>query len=518
MPMEPHATLAMWDGDGLTVYESTQNAQGTRDAIAKLFGVDRQRVRIINRYVGGGFGSKGSPRAQLVIAAMAARVVGRPVKMALTRQQMFPVSGYRSPTIQRVRLGASRDGRLVAFEHRAAAQTSRLHDFAEPCTTGTRTMYAAADRFDTHRLTRLDVPTPCFCRAPGEAPGFFAVESALDELAVALQIDPVELRITNDTATDPSTGREYSSRNLVACLREGGRLYGWAQRQNDEHDGWRTGHGVASSMYPTHQLPSRAAVTADPGGTFAVEIGAVDIGTGSATALLQIAAEQLQVPISQVTIDIGDTTLPHAVGAFASLGTASWGHAVHLAGRQMRQTLDELGEVPVGGLRVEVDTAEEMKRQPPRVSAAFGAQFASVRVNQFTGEIRVDRLLGVFAAGRIVNPRMARSQLIGGMTWGISMALHEETALDPNLGEYVTSDLASFHFAACADVPRIEASWIEEEDADINPVGAKGIGEIGIVGTAAAIANAVYDATGVRVRRLPVRLDHVLAADGWLRS
>ncbi len=510
MALEPHASLAIWEEDQLTVFESSQYAYEARDVIAKLFALGPEQVRVINGYVGGGFGSKGSPRPQMVIAAMASRVVGRPVKMALTRQQMFPVSGYRGPTVQRVRLGANRDGELTAFEHRAAAQTSRLHDFAEPCTTGTRTMYAAANRFDTHRLTRLDVPTPSFCRGPGEAPGFFAVESALDELAIASGVDPVELRIRNDTTRDPSTGHEYSTRNLVACLEEGARIYGWSRRRNQEAEGWRTGHGVASSMYPTYQMPSRAAIVAYPDGTFAVRLAAVDIGTGSRTALLQIAAEQLQVPLARVNVEIGDTSLPYAVGAFASLGTASWGHAVHLAGREMRQLLEGTDTIPPEGLRVEVDTAEEIQARPAKANAAFGAQFAQVSVRRHTGEVRVDRLVGVFAAGRIVNPRTTRSQLIGGMTWGISMALLEETALDPNLGEYVTSDLASFHFASCADIPRIEASWIEEDDADINPVGVKGVGEIGIVGTAAAIANAVFDATGVRVRSLPVRLDDLL--------
>lgn len=511
LPLEPHATLASWEHGRLTVYESTQFPHGERESLAKLFGIESDAVRVISRYVGGGFGSKGSLKPQAVTAAMAAQLTGRPVRLALSRRQMFALTGYRGPTIQHVRLGAERDGRLISFEHRALAQTSTVHDFVEPCTTGTRIMYAAPDRFDTHEVARLDVPTPNFCRGPGEAPGFFALESALDELAHALGMDPVQLRLRNETLTDPSTGQPFSTRGLAECLTEGARRFGWRQLPVRRDGPWRLGQGMTSSMYPTYQVQSSARARAYPDGTYLVEIGAADVGTGSATVLSQVAADALEVELERVTVAIGDTALPWAVGAFASLGTASWSHAVHLSCRRLLEALEEHdGPLPSGGLVVEASSADELAQQRDFSRAAFGAQFAQVRVNTDTGEIRVDRLYGLFAGGQIINMRTARSQLVGGMTWGVSMALHEETVLDPNLGEYVNNDLAGYHVAAMADIREIEAEWLPEHDEEINPVGAKGIGEIGIVGTAAAIANAVFDATGIRIRELPIRLDRVL--------
>jgi xanthine dehydrogenase YagR molybdenum-binding subunit len=514
MPMEPHASLAAWSASGLTLYDGTQFTHGTRAAIARLFELAIEEVRVISHHVGGGFGSKGSPRPQAVIAVMAARVVGRPVKIALTRRQMFPIAGHRSPTLQRVRLGADADARLTAWEHEALAQTSTLNEFCEPATTGTRHMYAAPNRFNTHQLVRLDVPSPGFCRAPGEAPGFFATESAIDELASECGVDPVELRVRNEPEADPDSGLPFSSRGLVECLTEGAARFGWAERRSRaRRDGRRlVGTGVASSFYPTFQQPSqaRARVTADA--DYVVQIAASDVGTGARTALAQIAAEQLDVPLERVRLELGDSSLPYAIGAFGSQGTAAWGHAVDLACRRLRERLDEHGGVvPAEGLEVHADTTDELQARAPYSRSAYGAQFAEVHVDVDSGEIRVSQLLGVFGVGRVVNPVTARSQLIGGMTWGISMALLEESVLDPAFGDYVANDLASYHVAAAADVPKIEVAWLDEVDPHIGPVGAKGIGEIGIVGTAAAIANAVSHATGVRVRELPIKLEDVLA-------
>ena len=511
-PMEPHASLAVWLGDELTLYDSLQGAFAAQQALAKLFALPPASVHVINEHVGGGFGSKGTVRLGAVLAAMAARAVGRPVKVVLGRQHMFTVVGYRTPTIQRVRLGADADGQLTAIEHAAIEQTSTVLEFAEQTTVATRIMYAAGSRRTSHRLAALDVPTPRWMRAPGECPGMFALESAMDELAVATGVDPVEIRIRNEPDVEPESGKPFSSRNLVACLREGAERFGWAARDprpGVRRDGrWLVGTGVAASTYPSYVGPSTASAAAEPGGGFVVRISAADIGTGARTVLTQIAADALRVRVEEVRVEIGDSSFGQAALAGGSMGTASWGWAVTRACERLRAALDDHGGD--GRLEVHVDTAEEVKARTGFAYHAFGAQYAEARVDLDTGEVRVPRLLGVFGVGRIVNPRTARSQLIGGMTMGLSMALHEEGVLDPAFGDYVNHDFAGYHVAAAADVADIDAVWVDEQDEHVNPLGVKGIGEIGIVGTAAAVANAVFHATGVRVRDLPIRLDKLL--------
>jgi xanthine dehydrogenase YagR molybdenum-binding subunit len=512
-PMEPHATLAVWEGGDLTLYDSNQGAPAHRDAIADVFGLAPERVRVISPHVGGGFGSKGTPRPNAVLAAIAAKVVERPVKVAVTRQQMFAVVGYRTPTIQRLRLGAGADGRLSAIAHEVVEQTSTLKEFAEQTAVVTRVMYAASNLRTTHRLARLDVPTPSWMRAPGECPGMYALESAMDELAIACRIDPVELRIVNDTDVEPEGGKPFSSRNLAACLREGAERFGWEGRDPEpgvRRDGrWLIGTGVAASTYPAYRRPARASARAEPDGSFTVRVGAADIGTGARTALTQIAADALGTAPDRVRMEIGDSALPKAGVAGGSMGTASWGTAVVRACEALRAKLGD-GPPPSEGADAEADTSEEIEGQRKLARHGFGAQFAEVRVDTDSGEVRVPRLLGVFAVGRIINPKTARSQFIGGMTMGMGMALHEESVLDLEFGDYLNRDLAQYHVPACADVREIEATWIDEDDAELNPMGSKGIGEIGIVGTAAAIANAVYHATGTRVRDLPIRLDRLV--------
>jgi len=518
-PLEPHTTLAIWSDDGngesVTVYDTCQGVDIRLNDIATAFGLSPERVRVIAPYVGGGFGSRGFTHPYAILAVMAARVVGRPAKLAQTRPQMFGPVGYRSPTIQHIRLGAGRDGRLTAIAHEVVAQTNALYEMTEPAAVPTRTMYATPNFLTTHRLARLDLPANSWMRAPGESPGMFALESAMDELAVACGLDPIELRVRNEPAVDPETGRPFSSRGLVACLREGAQRFGWAKRdlQPRTHRAgrWLVGTGVAASTYPAVQLPATARVAIDGAGRYRVSIAAVDIGTGAWTALTQIAADALEAPVEQVQLEIGDSALPQAFPAWGSTGTASWGWAIVEAARTLRARLrDEFGGiVPAAGL--EASGAFNGNAAAQQFSMhAFGAQFAEVRVNEDTGEVRVPRLLGVFAAGRIINPKTARSQLLGGMTWGLSMALHEESVLDPRFGDYVNHDFAGYHIATNADVGTIEVAWIEEDDPHVNPIGAKGIGELGIVGTAAAIANAVYHATGIRVRDLPITLDKLL--------
>jgi xanthine dehydrogenase YagR molybdenum-binding subunit len=505
--IEPHATVAMWEAGGLTLYDSTQGASPTRDAIARAFGLDPSQVRVIAPHVGGGFGSKGTPRPHVVVAAMAARVAGRPVKLAVTRQQMFALTGYRTPTIQRLRLAAGHDGDLTAIAHDVVEQTSTVAEFAEQTAVVTRMLYAAPNRRTSHRLAALDVPTPSWMRAPGECPGMFALESAMDELACALQIDPIELRVRNEPDVDPETGMPFSSRNLVACLREGAERFGWdADRRAPalRRDGdWLIGSGVAASTYPARRRPSQALARREPDGRYVVQVAAADIGTGARTVLTQIAADALGVAVDDVRVELGDSSYPNAPVAGGSMGTASWGSAVVKACAALRAGV---------GREATADTSDDVESDEPYARHGFGAQFAEVRIHALTGEIRVARMLGVFATGTIVNPRTARSQFIGGMTMGIGMALLEGSTIDRLYGDYVNHDLASYHVATYADVAELEATWIHEDDGHLNPMGSKGIGEIGIVGGAAAIANAVHDATGVRFRRLPIRLDDVLAA------
>jgi xanthine dehydrogenase YagR molybdenum-binding subunit len=514
-PMEPHATTAQWDGDRLTVYDSNQGATRVHQQLAQVFGLDGSAVRVVSEHVGGGFGSKGSARPQAVLAAMAARMLDRPVRVTLSRQQQFSLVGYRTPTIQRVRLGADRSGRLAALDHEVFEQTSTVLEFAEQTALFSRVMYAAPNLRTRHRLVALDVPTPRWMRAPGEAPGSFAVESAMDELAEACGIDPIELRVRNEPTVEPEGGRPFSSRNLVACLREGASRFGWAGR--DPRPGarrdkrWLIGTGVAASTYPARSAPWTATVSAEANGAFVVRVTAADIGTGARTALTQVAADELGVPLERVDVRIGDSDYGPAMIAGGSMGMASWSWAVVKACRQLCADIEEHGGVPDAGLIARADTTDDIAAQANLARHAFGAQFAEVRVDVDTGEIRVPRLVGVFAAGRVVNAKTARSQLVGGMTWGLSMALFEESLMDAEFGDYLNHDLAGYHIAANADVQRIDVSWLDEQDDQLNPLGIKGIGEIGIVGTAAAIANAVYHATGHRQRHLPIRPDRVLS-------
>lgn len=512
--MEPHAATARWEGGRLDVVDSNQGTGWVAGELASLFSLDPGSVRVRSEHVGGGFGSKGLAPHQ-VAAVMATTLLHRPVRVVLTRRQMFSLVGYRSPTAQRVRLGADTDGRLCAFDHQSLSQTSTVHEFVESSAGVGRVMYDAEAHRTGHRLVRLDVPTPTWMRAPGEAPGSFALESAVDELAEKCGLDPIELRTRNEPGAGPVSGLPFSGRNLLACFEEGARRFGWADR--DPRPGvrregrWLLGTGVAAASFPAGAGPSTAAVTAEADGRFTVRINAADIGTGARTAMASVAADALRVDPDRIAVRLGDSDLGPAWIAGGSMGTRSWAWAVRLAADELRELLALGGTVPPEGLTARSDTADAIGALAQKERHSFGAQFAEAAVDVTTGEVRVRRLLGIFAAGTIVNPLTARSQLIGGMTWGLSMALHEEAVRDRASGGHVNADLAGYHVAAHADVPHIEADWVADHDPD-DPVGIKGIGEIGIVGTAAAIANAVRHATGVRHRRLPIRPDRVLAA------
>ncbi len=519
-PMEPHACTAVWEHDGLTLYNSDQGPYMTAGAIAGLFGLAPEQVRVVAEYIGGGFGSKATmSRPPAILAAMAAKVVGRPVKLALTRQQMFALISYRPPSIQRVRLGADPAGRLVAIDHEAITQTSRIHEYVDQIGASTRIVYAAPHRRVVHRVVRLDVPTPGFMRGPGHASGMFALEVAVDELADRLGVDPIALRITNDTDVEPWSGREFSSRSLVQALQTGAERFGWAPRgagaggaqaPRREH-GWIVGTGVAAAHHPDYRFGSTARARALPDGRFEVRIAASDIGTGARTVLLQVAADALGVASDRIALTIGHSASGQAMMAGGSMGTSSWTWPVDMACRELAARIAR-EEIPRDGIEVLADSAEAVSAAGALARHTFGAQFAEVAVDVRTGEVRVRRMLGVFAAGTIVNARTARSQFYGGMIMAHGQALLERTEIDPADGDFANHDLASYHVPAHADIGDLEVVMLDERDRSGHPVGVKGIGELAMMGGAAAIANALSHVTGHRFRDVPIRIEDVRSA------
>ncbi|MGY1593865.1 xanthine dehydrogenase family protein molybdopterin-binding subunit [Geodermatophilus sp. SYSU D00708] len=511
-PIEMHTSMARWDGDNLTLWDANQGPHTIVKDLVAAFGLEEGRARVVSPYVGGAFGSKAFTHPHQILAAMAARVVGRTVVLELTRQQMFSLVGHRTPTIQRLRLGADRDGRLTAVSHEVVEHTARISEFAEQTATCTRVMYAAPNRRTTHRLARLDVPPPTIMRAPGETPGMFALESAMDELAHAAGVDPVELRVRNEPAEDPERGIPWSSRSLVPCLRTGAERFGWAGRDprpGVRTDGrWLVGTGVAAATYPARRRKADCRISVDGRGRYTVEIDGSDIGTGAWTALSQIAADALGVGMGDVELRIGDSRLPFAGGAGGSTGLASWGSAIVLTAREVRRRLEGFGgQLPPDGVTVDGGVDGPSPHAERYSMHSFGAHFVEVRVDADTGEVRVPRATSVYAAGTIVNAKTARSQFLGGFCMGLSMALHEESVQDEEFGHYANHDLAEYHIATNADVGEIDISWLEEEDPLVNELGLKGIGEIGITGAAAAVANGYWHATGKRIRDLPITPD-----------
>jgi xanthine dehydrogenase YagR molybdenum-binding subunit len=527
-PMEPHATIAAWEGDKLTVHDATQYVMGDRDVLASTLGIAPANVRIVSYFVGGGFGCKGLMWSHVPLAAMAARAVGRPVKLALSRRQMFGPVGARPLTEQHVVLGAKRDGTLTAVQHDSVSYTSRFEDYTEPCANVTRMLYAVPNQVTTHRLVKLDLGAPTFQRAPGEAPGTFALESAMDELATSLGMDPVALRLKNYAETDPESGRPWSSKSLRECYRIGADRFGWSKRQRDPgmmRDGnVLVGYGMASAAYPTYRMPASASarLTADGAGNVRalVQTASQDLGTGTYTVMTQVAADALGLAPEQVRFELGDSRMPPSPVSGGSMTAASTGSAVYEVCREARKQLSAQGVTDNASL------ATFLARQPDRSfsvtassapgaesqrysSHAFGAVFTEVRVDHDLGEIRIPRIVAAYGAGKILNPKTGRSQLQGGIVWGVGMALEEETLVDPHTGRYVNADLAEYHVPVNADIGQLDVTFVDEVDPYVNPIGVKGIGEIGITGVAASIANAVYNATGVRVRELPITLDKV---------
>ncbi|GBD47900.1 xanthine dehydrogenase family protein molybdopterin-binding subunit [Methylopila sp. Yamaguchi] len=514
MALEPHAAIASWEGDEVTVRTSTQNVANTRKALAATLEIPLEKVRIVSPYVGGGFGGKLGMRAEVVLAAFGARTLKRPVKVAQSRQQVFSNVGHRPEAIQRVRLSATRDGKLTGVSHEVWMQSSPIEEFAEQTASSTRALYGAPSILTRHRLVNLDMQGGEPVRAPGEAPGLLALESAVDELAHKLGLDPVEMRILNDTQTDPEKKVPFSSRKLVECLREGAARFGWSDRPKaprERRDGpTLIGYGVAAAIRPNYLGPCAATVRVAEDRTVRVRTDMTDIGTGTYTILAQVAAEELGVPLHAVTVELGDSRFPVSPGSGGSWGAASSASAVLDAARKVKAEMARTDEARVFEATGSVKGMRETQSYKDYSQYCFGAHFAEVAVDEDTGEIRLRRMLGAFAAGRILNAKTARSQMIGGMIWGVSSALFEEAVVDPRFGHVVNGDLGEYHVAAHADVPNVDAFFIEEHDDKANPLGAKGVGELGICGAGAAVANAVFNATGVRVREFPITLDKVL--------
>jgi xanthine dehydrogenase YagR molybdenum-binding subunit len=551
-PIEPHATIAAWDGDKLTVHDATQFVFGVRHELATRFGLKPEDVRVLSPFVGGGFGGKGIAWPHTYLAVAAAKHVNRPVKLVLTREQMYACVGGRTPTRQRVALGADKEGKLTALIHTGRTATSTTNTFAEQFTFPARHLYASPNIHVAQEVIELDVCPMTFMRAPGETPGTFALESAMDELAVALKMDPVELRLKNDPEKDPTRGTPFSSRKFKEAYRLGAEKFGWAKRNPEPRsmkDGrFLVGMGVASAFYPVYRFPASARVEILADGTALVQSGCQDMGMGTATAQTQIAADLLGLPVEKVRFELGDTALPFAMVAGGSTQTVSVGAAVTAAcaavkgallalarnadGSPLKGAKDEQVAFRDGGLyrtddpkvgesfgaildrakkksveaKADAKPGEEDKKWSMQ---SYGAQFCEVRVDPDFGTVRVSRFAGAFDVGRVVNAKTARSQFIGGITMGIGMALLESTHRDGRNGRILNADLADYLVPVHADIPALEAYWVGEPDPH-TPMGAHGIGEIGITGVAAAVANAVYHATGKRVRDLPITPDKLL--------
>ncbi|WP_454748312.1 xanthine dehydrogenase family protein molybdopterin-binding subunit [Ciceribacter selenitireducens] len=553
--MEPHAVVAQWDGDKLTLDMPNQALAMSCASYAAYFGIPPENVVIRSPFLGGGFGSKAILNGPQILAMIAARMLGRPVKLALSRSQMYGPVGHRGNTWQTLRIGVDEEGQITALHHRALSATSSFDDFIEPAANASTHLYASPALLSEHQAIRLDVGTPGPMRAPGEASGSAALEVAMDEAAEACGMDPLEFRLKNYAEKEPGTGRPYSSKALRECYAEGARRFGWASRplaprRLRDEDGFLVGWGMGTALFPCPHFPAQARATLRADGTALVETAGVDMGQGAWTALAQIAAESLGLDPDKVEFHSGVSTLPDAGVAGGSAHTASAGLALHNAGRDVIDQLAAFatndpasplfgaGNIGVvaragrlhrrddesrseayaellarAGQREIVGTGQSAR--DPQLGQAYamyshGAVFAEVKVDPDLGQVRVTRLVGAFAAGRIINPRLVESQYFGGMIWGASFALHEEAIIDRRTGRIMNADLAEYHVPVNADMPSLEAILIPEEDPYVNPLGVKGVGEIGVTGTVGAVANAVWHATGVRVRKFPIRIENLI--------
>ncbi|RWP69033.1 xanthine dehydrogenase family protein molybdopterin-binding subunit [Mesorhizobium sp.] len=522
-PIEMFATIASWQGDSLTLWDKTQWVHNVAEEIAAVFGIAADNVRVISPFVGGAFGSGLRCWPHVTLAALGARVAGRPVKLVLSRREMYYGVGYRPHTVQRAALGASRDGQLQAIRHEGHQETSTYEEFTEALLSATRFMHSCPNVHTRHRIAPMNVHTPTYMRAPGEASGMYALESAMDELAVALNMDPVELRLRNEPDRNEFRDLPFSSRSTKDCYRAAAERFGWAQRNaapRSMRDGRvLIGWGMASATYPMNYAPASAMARLLPDGTAEVMSAASDMGPGTWTSMTQVAADTLGLPIERVKFTLGDTRLPRAPIHGGSMTMASVGSAVQAACRKARDealaradandledAMKRLGQVIEA--TGDVAPGDETKRFSMH---AFGAVFVEVAVDPDLGETRVRRMVGAYGAGRVVNPKIARSQCIGGMIGGIGMALMEHSVVDPRNGRVTNANLAEYAVPVHADAPPVmDVIFVDEHDPHVNPLGVKGLGEIALVGVAPAIANAIFHATGKRVRELPITPDKLL--------
>jgi xanthine dehydrogenase YagR molybdenum-binding subunit len=542
--MEPHSAVATWDGAELTVYSGNQGSNLQSGEIADALGLEHDAVRALNPFVGGAFGGKGRTSTPAFLASAAAKVLGKPVKASLTREQVFTVTAGRAATVQKMTVGADTDGSLIALRHESWCTTDLGRSFVEPTSHGTsREWYATKNLGISQKVVPLNIPPTTFMRAPGEAPGSFALESAIDELAIALNMDPIELRLRNNSTAPPGKDLQWSSKHLDECYRIGAARFGWARRTpNGRVDGdWLVGMGTATAMFPALRFPATVGITLNEDDTALVATSGADPGTGLLTVLNVVGAESLDIPPDRVNPQLGDSALPPGGMSGGSTATASAGTAIMITAAKIIDDLLKLAAepgAPFAGQEVSYAAGRvlaggrsmsfgEILRALGRTTlsaqgssapgeeltkhsfSSFGAQFVEVKVHRLTREARVSRMMGVFDAGRIINDQTARSQLAGGMIWGVSAALHEALEIDPN-GRFANGDFANYLLPVNADIPEVDVHFVKYPDTLHNAMGAKGIGEIGTVGMAAAVANAVHNATGIRVRHIPILIEDLM--------
>ncbi|HEX8565340.1 MAG TPA: xanthine dehydrogenase family protein molybdopterin-binding subunit [Pyrinomonadaceae bacterium] len=519
-PIEPHASVALWEGEKLKIFDKTQYVYNVRNHLASIFGIPAENVTVISPFVGGAFGAGLRPTYQAMLAAMAARELKRPVKIVFTRKQMYTGHGYRPYTIQKVALGADKNGKLTAIVHEGVGNTSPFEDYKEDVTAVSQQMYACPNVRVDYKVAKTNLSTPFAMRAPGAVSGMFALESALDELAYALKIDPLELRLINYAETDPQNGKPFSSKALRECYTQGAEKFGWKNRKMEPRsmrDGkLLVGWGVATGRWGAFQAPATVKIVLKPDGTALVQSAASDMGPGTYTTITMIAAENLGLPMEKVKFELGNSDLPQAPVHGGSLTTASIGTAVQECCLKMMKKIGDLAGRETADfasvLRTKnLDKLEETHQSMPNFGergkysiASHGAQFVEVKVDEDIGKISVTRVLAMTAAGKVINPKAAHSQEMGGAIWGIGMALTEETEIDHRYGRIINPNLQHYHVPTNGDVFEIETVFVEEDDKIVNPLGVKGMGELGMVGVPAAIANAVFHATGKRIRDLPI--------------
>ncbi|MGB9313752.1 MAG: xanthine dehydrogenase family protein molybdopterin-binding subunit [Pseudolabrys sp.] len=553
--MEPHVTLAVWDDDGkLTLYDSTQMVVGTMKLASAVLGVPEEKINVVCEFLGGGFGGKSWSWPHTLLVALAAKVVNRPVRLQLSRAQMYSMVGHQAATVQTIALGADHDGKLTGIRHDSVNPTSIFDDYVEYAAMASRHLWRASGGISTsHKVVRVNRNSPVVLRAPMEAQGHFALECAMDELAYATGIDPVELRLRNDTDSDPYSGRPFSTRDLRECLTKGAARFGWDRRTPEPRsmrDGrFLIGQGVAAAIYTHWRWPGKARVTLNADGSTLVEAAAHDIGTGTYTIMAQVAADVLGLAPDRVTVRLGDTRLPESHPAIGSATAANATAAVMLAAQAARAKAIELAltgrdapfagaaakdlTVAEGGLalarrNLNITYAELLTRNGlsslvgdgdydpieevngPKAIFSFSAVFAEVRVDPDLGLVRLNRFLGVYDAGRIINPKTARSQAIGGIIWGTGQALLEQSETDPASGQFINRNYSGYLVPTNADIPELDVLFVGDFDEEASPLGAKGLGELTAVSVAPAITNAVYHATGKRVRDLPITIEKVL--------